>query len=453
MKKLSLALIVSMCTLIACQQEEVQNINTLDNEGDSEDIHICSSRLLPDQSRAFGHERRFWETGSTLRVRFLGGSDYLQNKVKEYAGYWEAIANIKFEFVESGESEIRIAFEDDGSWSYVGTDNLYISQQQPTMNFGWFHSNTAELEFRRTIIHEFGHALGLQHEHQHPLVDIPWDRPAVYAYYARQDWSQQDVDNNIFSEFSEYQTNYTAYDRLSIMHYPVPNSLTIGDYQVGWNTGLSDMDKEFMALIYPSNDTPTEFAAFCEDFNTQDVGELQANDIWSLWSTDAQSALVENYGWGNLLRVERTDTRVPDVLFNLNNITSGRYELSLDMWIQSGRNAYLNMQKYAEQAGREFGFQLTLASGSALLEVGGTESRINFQHNRWLKLVFDMDLDVNRLIIKIDDNVLGEFPASWTLRNQDGLAQVGAIDFYGLNEETQFWMDNLCLIEKSDLIN
>ena len=453
MKKLSLAFIISLCALLACQKEDSTNLIEAENTDVTKDIHVCSARLLTDHSRAFGEKRRFWENGSTLRVKFLGGSTYLQNKVKEYAGYWEAIANIKFEFVDSGESEIRVAFEDDGSWSYVGTDNLYISQLQPTMNFGWFHRNTSEFEFRRTIIHEFGHALGLQHEHQHPLVDIPWNKPAVYAHYARQDWSRQDVDNNIFREYSDLRTNYTAYDRLSIMHYPVPNSLTIGNYQVGWNTRLSEMDKEFMALIYPGDPVEEEFAAFCEDFQSQRVGDLQSNEKWSLWSVDSDPALVENYGWGNLLRIERTDTRIPDVLFNLDDITSGHYELSMDMWIQYGRNAYLNLQKFANEAGREFGFQLTLAEGSALLEVGSTESRVNFEHNRWLKLVFDMDLNFNRIVVRVNDEILGEFPASWTLRNQDGVAQVGAIDFYGLDSDTQFWIDNLCLSEKTDLPN
>jgi len=52
------------------------------------------------------------------------------------------------------------------------------------MNFGWFDDNTSDSEFSRTVIHEFGHALGMIHEHQHPLAAIPWDKDKVYTYYA-----------------------------------------------------------------------------------------------------------------------------------------------------------------------------------------------------------------------------------------------------------------------------
>ena len=51
--------------------------------------------------------------------------------------------------------------------------------------------------------HEFGHALGMIHEHQNPAAqgEIPWDKPKVYAYYAQQGWSKDDVDTNIFEVY------------------------------------------------------------------------------------------------------------------------------------------------------------------------------------------------------------------------------------------------------------
>lgn len=120
------------------------------------------------------------------------------------------------------------------------------------MNFGWFNSSTSDQEFSRVAIHEFGHALGMIHEHQHPLASIPWDVNAVYQYYAdTQGWSKAQVDNNIFAKYSTSQTNYSTYDQASIMHYPVEEELTIGNFSVGWNTVLSSTDKSFIASVYP----------------------------------------------------------------------------------------------------------------------------------------------------------------------------------------------------------
>jgi hypothetical protein len=91
------------------------------------------------------------------------------------------------------------------------------------------------------------------HEHQNPAAagEIPWDRPKVYAYYARQGWSQQDVDENIFDVYAEEATNFSAFDPGSIMQYAVPDELTVGSYAIGWNTELSETDKEFMRRQYP----------------------------------------------------------------------------------------------------------------------------------------------------------------------------------------------------------
>ncbi|MDO7874302.1 M12 family metallopeptidase [Hymenobacter sp. ASUV-10] len=192
-----------------------------------------------------------WSNGKTLRVRFINGSEFLQNKVKEFAPIWARYANLDFKFVESGETEIRVSFNPDGrSWSYIGTDCDTINQNEPTMNFGWFDETTSDFEFKRTILHEFGHAIGCTHEHQG--AGIPWNKEAVYKYYQEsQNWTQQQVDDNIINKYSRPLTN-SVYDSQSIMHYPIDAALLDdASYAVGLNADLSEEDKEFIASIYP----------------------------------------------------------------------------------------------------------------------------------------------------------------------------------------------------------
>ncbi len=194
----------------------------------------------------------YWETGSSLKVRFIGGTPYVREKVRQYAREWCKFANVKFVFVESGNADIRIAFKrNSGSWSYIGKDAENIAQSEPTMNFGWLYDNTDENEFRRVILHEFGHALGLLHEHQHSTGGIPWDENAVYDYYAKQGWSKEYTYDNVLKRYNTSHTQYTSYDRNSIMHYSVPNQLTKGDFEVGWNSKLSDKDIQFIRKAYP----------------------------------------------------------------------------------------------------------------------------------------------------------------------------------------------------------
>jgi Astacin (Peptidase family M12A) len=206
--------------------------------------------------RAAVERLKLWENGRHLRVKFLDGVPEVQSKVTAVAKEWEAIANLHLDFVNSGAAEIRISFAEKGfSWSTVGTDALTVSASKATMNYGWLEPNTSLSEYQRVVRHEFGHALGMIHEHQNPaaLGQIPWDKEKVYAYYAQQGWSRADVDFNIFEVYSEDSTNHTTFDPTSIMEYAIPDSLTVGSYSIGWNTNFSPTDIEFMRRQYPKD--------------------------------------------------------------------------------------------------------------------------------------------------------------------------------------------------------
>ncbi len=166
-----------------------------------------------------------------------------------------AYSGIKFVFDNTESAEIRISFERGASWSFLGTDVLdpTLSHDDPTMNFGWLTPATANDELQRVVLHEFGHALGLVHEHQSPSAEIPWNHEAVYAYFAGPPnyWSTAEVDHNIFQRYQYDQTNFTAFDPASIMLYPIPPEFTDGKLTVGWNRTLSATDREFIGQLYP----------------------------------------------------------------------------------------------------------------------------------------------------------------------------------------------------------
>ncbi|MGE8555829.1 MAG: M12 family metallopeptidase [Chryseobacterium jejuense] len=226
-----------------------------------EKTQMCKDVYLPGEDKAPGADSKGavitskkWTNGSVITVGLYGGSTYVRNKVIQYAKEWSKYANITFNFVTTGTPQIRVTFTSGaGSYSYIGKDALSIASNKETMNFGWFTDTTSDTEFSRTVIHEFGHALGMIHEHQHPLAAIPWDKPKVYAYYAGAPnyWTQAQVDNNLFAKYSTSQTQYSTYDTQSIMHYSISSTLTTNGFSVGNNTILSPTDKQFIATVYP----------------------------------------------------------------------------------------------------------------------------------------------------------------------------------------------------------
>ena len=226
-------------------------------EHEEEARTLATEENFANGLEAFGDPKKFWKPGRTLKVRFLDGVPEVQEKVRHYALQWTDYANIKFEFGEEEWSQIRISFRQSGSWSAVGTDAGVLwsfPKNEPTMNFGWLTKDTGEDEVAQVVLHEFGHALGLYHEHQHPTMEIPWDKEAVYASLMGppNKWDKRTIDKNMFEKYSAEVTQYTEFDPKSIMLYSFPPEWTQDRRSMPPNRELSEMDKAFIRSCYPA---------------------------------------------------------------------------------------------------------------------------------------------------------------------------------------------------------
>jgi hypothetical protein len=216
------------------------------------------------QGRAGGPERRasrreghpnLWNPGDIVRVRFLDGSPRQRLLVERIVPIWTAYANLRFEFGADPEAELRVSFNDQGnSWAYAGTAALDVALDMPTMNLGTVTDDSVATEADYMVLHEFGHVLGLNHEHQNPSGNIPWNKKAVREMFTGPPnfWTEDAIEQNLYQTWDPALYPLAKpFDRESVMAYVFPAALTGPDHAMGQNLSLSHIDKDFAQRLYP----------------------------------------------------------------------------------------------------------------------------------------------------------------------------------------------------------
>ncbi len=240
---------------------------------------VFSSSVGPGRLELILDSNKKWVNGTTLRYyffnentdgRIVGGGPFRpwktteqeKNVVRNAFKKWKDVGiGLKFQEVNSrDEAEIRIGFErGDGAWSYVGRDiiDLVPGRNERTMNFGWdLTRSPREID---TAVHEIGHTIGFNHEHQNPTGGIVWDEEAVYAALALPPnrWSRDKTFFNIIRKIPSDTVQGSEWDPNSIMHYPFEPGLvrlpeqyrTAGIHPAG---GLSARDVLWIKRFYPA---------------------------------------------------------------------------------------------------------------------------------------------------------------------------------------------------------
>ncbi len=266
-----------------------------------------------------------WTPGMAVKVAFSGGDYALRKKIMDAANIWTTHANIKFDFGHNAgamtfhewttadatyQGDIRIGFNYAGYWSLVGTDSntpSIIAPGEPSMNFEAF-----DIRFPAdgvaTVLHEFGHALGFQHEHQSPIggcdAEFQWyddpgyiptkdslgqyipdaagKRPGVYTVLGGKpnEWPSWKVDQNLRKLPNSSMYKLGTFDPKSIMMYQFDDWMftpTAGScYTAVPNVTLSAQDIVGARTAYPPASTASLVDLFKErEAFLEQVGKIE----------------------------------------------------------------------------------------------------------------------------------------------------------------------------------
>lgn len=129
------------------------------------------------------------------------------------------------------------------------------------------------------ILHEFGHALGFEHEHQSQNADCSKEFDWAYLYKAF-GWSKDKTDHNM-RQIAGDDIYATRFDPDSVMLYSLPpeaftNPATASCYIKLPNDAISAIDRETVQKFYPpDNGAPAAPDAAIDPVFTKTMVELR----------------------------------------------------------------------------------------------------------------------------------------------------------------------------------
>ena len=121
-------------------------------------------------------------------------------------------------------SAFHILIEEGSSRSKVGTAAKLVAAGKPTMWLNLKSPDDCPSLYKRTIRHEFGHTLGLRHEHQYPnapqLVDL--GKLREYLRQHNPSFTSEQIEKNIKRQWGTLPGGASwksEYDKNSVMHF------------------------------------------------------------------------------------------------------------------------------------------------------------------------------------------------------------------------------------------
>ena len=224
---------------------------SLDSNPGSLNTSQNDTPALNRKKRGVASRYELWPQNATIKISLIGMTEEQKKFTKKNICKWAPHINLKIQFTERSDGDIRIKADNTilGGHSAIGRNSA--AGTGASMVIGFRDGNNADAS--GTILHEFGHALGLEHEHQHPNATLDFNLESIYQRAIKSDptLTRDDVHYNVVEKLHHASVITSPYDAESIMHYKFSSEELNGGNAVPERNELSKEDIRFMSKLYP----------------------------------------------------------------------------------------------------------------------------------------------------------------------------------------------------------
>lgn len=186
--------------------------------------------------------------------------------------------------------------------------------------------------------------------------------------------------------------------------------------------------------------------SFSDDFESYDVGSYVGNnaDEWTTWSgatggtEDAQVVDDKANSGSKSIYFYSTGQGPQDVVLDFGaKYTTGQFDMTFSIFVTENTSAYWNFQQ-EEMIGVTWAGNAWYRNDDRLTVDAGAEVMLTpFSAGEWNKVEYNIDLDNNEWVVKINDKCVGTLLAP---------AAVASLDIFPLTDNattSEFWIDDV----------
>ena len=251
-------------------------------------------------------------------------------------------------------------------------------------------------------------------------------------------------DEEILSwQFSTQASGGSGHRQLGAIDFYPPTSAAVSEYYVDNVTMSSAYDDEEIV-----NDPFEEYTVG----NKIAVEAAAAgHEWWTTWSNapgGAEDGVVAELGaktkcghftYGN------------DQVLLLGDATSGTYDISFDMYVPTGKDAYNNVLHIFNGSGSQWATEVYFnhSDNGTAIETNNTWTNFTIPFDAWFNVKYHIDLDNDVATFYIDEAEILTWQFSTQASGGDGQRQLGAIDFYPPSSTavSEYYVDNIYVVK------